>query len=235
MREAGDTAVVMETIGALEGVKVLTQRVIHFDVGRSHPRRDADHDDLLFVVSGAGTVELPSGAHPLEPGTAVHLRAGESAVVDNTGPEHLVIVSVLIPPAAGDTGPTLDLQAWPSTWRTVRRSEPTRSARTACFSVRRRVVGRRPSLSASWSRSARLTTAIPTTRWATCWPASASRTWALIRSRSVPARASTFPATTSTASRTLGPGVMQILGVFHPAEYPHARTTRRPACPTHPR
>ncbi len=102
VRESGDSAVVMETIGPLDGCELLTQRVIHFSAGRSHPRRDLDHDDLLFVVSGAGTVELPTGTHPLEPGTAVHLAAGESAVVENTGADDLVIVSVLIPPVETD-------------------------------------------------------------------------------------------------------------------------------------
>jgi quercetin dioxygenase-like cupin family protein len=103
MREAGDTAIVLETIGTLEGSEVLTQRVIHFDTGRSHPRQDVDHEDLLFVVSGAGRIELPSGDQPLEPGTAVHLRAGEAAVVENPSPDALVVVSVLVPPAARGT------------------------------------------------------------------------------------------------------------------------------------
>ena len=67
VRESGDSAVVMETIGPLDGCELLTQRVIHFIAGRSHPRRDLDHDDLLFVVSGAGTCQLPTGTHRLDP------------------------------------------------------------------------------------------------------------------------------------------------------------------------
>jgi quercetin dioxygenase-like cupin family protein len=103
MREAGDTATVLETIGAPEGSELLTQRVIRFGSGRSRPRQDVDHDDLLFVVSGEGAIELPSGEQALAPGTAVHLCAGEAAVVENSGLDALVVVSVLVPPAEAGT------------------------------------------------------------------------------------------------------------------------------------
>ena len=54
MREAGDSAVVLEMIGAADGLEALTQRVIHFTPGQALPRGDTEHDDLLYVVAGSG-------------------------------------------------------------------------------------------------------------------------------------------------------------------------------------
>ena len=46
-------------------------------------------DELLFVVSGAGTLELEGEPHELEPDTAAYVRAGETYVIDNAGPDEL--------------------------------------------------------------------------------------------------------------------------------------------------
>lgn len=105
MREAGDSAVVVETVGAADGSETLTQRVIRFLPGQALPRGDAEHDDLLYVVSGSGTLELLGASHPLAAGTAVHLRAGDAYIVDNTGTDDLVAVSVLVPPSPGGGRP----------------------------------------------------------------------------------------------------------------------------------
>ena len=64
------------------------------------PRRE-ERDDVLYVVSGSGTLDLDGERHVLEPGTGVHVLAGESYAVDNPGPDELVVVSVLIPSATG--------------------------------------------------------------------------------------------------------------------------------------
>jgi mannose-6-phosphate isomerase-like protein (cupin superfamily) len=98
-RAAGDTALVKRTIGAAQGCELLEQRVIRFAPGRSAARRFADRDDVLYVVSGRGTLLVEGAAHPLAPDTGAYVVAGETANVDNQGPEELVVVSVTAPPS----------------------------------------------------------------------------------------------------------------------------------------
>jgi mannose-6-phosphate isomerase-like protein (cupin superfamily) len=98
-RVAGDTALVKRTIGAAQGCELLEQRVIRFAPGRSVARCFADRDDVLYVVSGRGTLLVEGGAHLLAPDTGAYVAAGETASVDNPGPEELVVVSVTAPPS----------------------------------------------------------------------------------------------------------------------------------------
>src|ERR687898_40593 len=57
--------------------------------------------ELLDVASGSGSLELEGKAHPLAPDTGAYLRAGERYVVENPGPEELLVVSVTIPGTNG--------------------------------------------------------------------------------------------------------------------------------------
>ena len=93
----GDTATERTTIGAAQGCQRLEQRLIRFAPGRSLERGDVQRDELLFVASGAGTLELDGTRHDLVPDTAVYLRAGERYAVENPGPEELHVVSVATP------------------------------------------------------------------------------------------------------------------------------------------
>jgi mannose-6-phosphate isomerase-like protein (cupin superfamily) len=93
-REAGDTALVKTTIGSAQGSGRLEQRVIRFRPGRSAERRLAARDDVLYVVSGRGTLVVDGVEHPLAPDTAAFVAAGETAAVRNPGEEELVVVSV---------------------------------------------------------------------------------------------------------------------------------------------
>jgi mannose-6-phosphate isomerase-like protein (cupin superfamily) len=88
---------VQVTIDASCGSERLTQRVLRFAPGRSGPRTPGQgHQELLYVVSGRGTLEL-EGHHPLEPDAAAYLLPGETFEIDNPGPDDLVVVSVLTP------------------------------------------------------------------------------------------------------------------------------------------
>jgi mannose-6-phosphate isomerase-like protein (cupin superfamily) len=98
MREAGDSAFVLETIGPVEGSETLVQRVIRFASGRSRPRSDDAHDELLYVVSGSGAIALGGQLHELAVGTACHVTGGDVYTVDNAGADDLVVVAVLVPP-----------------------------------------------------------------------------------------------------------------------------------------
>jgi mannose-6-phosphate isomerase-like protein (cupin superfamily) len=99
-REDGDTAEVRTTIDASKGCEYLEQRVIRFAPGRAQDRTNDGRQEVLYVVSGRGTLHLAGTGHPLEPGTAAFAADGESYAVENPGPEELVAVSVTAPAEA---------------------------------------------------------------------------------------------------------------------------------------
>ena len=90
VREDGDTASERLTFEA----EHLEQRVTRFAPGRSRDRTNGARHELLYVVSGLGTLELEGDRHPLEPGTGAFVAPGESWAVDNPGPEELLLVAV---------------------------------------------------------------------------------------------------------------------------------------------
>ena len=96
-RIEGDTALEKVVLGAHTGSKLLEQHVVRYAPGRSLPRSEEELDEILFVVSGAGTLELEGEPYDLEPDTAAYVRAGETYVVDNHGPDELLIVSTTVP------------------------------------------------------------------------------------------------------------------------------------------
>jgi mannose-6-phosphate isomerase-like protein (cupin superfamily) len=96
-RIEGDTALEKTVFDGTNGCERLTQRVVRFGPGRSLPRGDEELDELLYVQSGAGSVELEGETHRLEPDTAIHVRAGERYAVVNPGEADVVVVSVLVP------------------------------------------------------------------------------------------------------------------------------------------
>lgn len=103
LRSVGDTAGVRTTIGPAQGCERLVQRLICFAPGRSLARVDDERDEIGFVVSGGGTLELDGEPYALAVETGYWVAAGETAVVDNPGPDDLVVVSVTAP--ASPEGP----------------------------------------------------------------------------------------------------------------------------------
>jgi mannose-6-phosphate isomerase-like protein (cupin superfamily) len=96
-RLEGDTALEKVVLGAHNGSQLLEQRVTRYAPGRSLPRREESRDELLFVVSGSGTLELEGEPYDLESDSGVYIRAGETYRVDNEGPEELLLVSTTVP------------------------------------------------------------------------------------------------------------------------------------------
>ena len=92
-RADGDTALEKLVQGSHTGSAVLEQRVTSYAPGRSLPREESDRDELLYAVSGLGTLELEGEPYDLEPDAGAYVRAGESYVIDNPGPAELLIVS----------------------------------------------------------------------------------------------------------------------------------------------
>src|SRR6266567_5358248 len=98
-RANGDTAEVRTTIDASNGCERLEQHVIRFAPGRSLERNNEGRQEVLFIVSGCGTLHLGGAQHALEPKTGVFIAPGESYAVENPGPEELLAVSVTAPPS----------------------------------------------------------------------------------------------------------------------------------------
>ena len=219
-REAGDSAVVIETIGAQEGSELLTQRVIRFAPGRALPRRELDNDDLLFVVAGEGTIELGGERHRLAAGYAVHIAAAESAVVENTGSGELVVVSVLIPRSAEPRGrqEVLRLEDQPEQRADEKRTYRVLfGAETGCPQATQ-FVGyvepfRAPDHSHPYDEVGYILAGNGLAHLGSGDPVPLG-----------PGSCFHLPREHVHCIENVGPGTMEILGVFHPAESPAARS-----------
>jgi quercetin dioxygenase-like cupin family protein len=104
-RENGETGSRVVAFDSERGSEVLEQQVGRYEQGRSKPRSLDGFQEILYVVSGRGTVAVDGQPHELEPGTAVYVAAGESYEVENPAREPLQIVSVLAPQANGTARP----------------------------------------------------------------------------------------------------------------------------------
>jgi mannose-6-phosphate isomerase-like protein (cupin superfamily) len=95
VRAPGDTADVRTTIDASRGCEHLEQRVLQFSPGRSQERGAEDRQEVLFVRSGSGTIEIDGTRHPLEEWSGVFVAPGERYAIETD--EELVLVSVTAP------------------------------------------------------------------------------------------------------------------------------------------
>jgi mannose-6-phosphate isomerase-like protein (cupin superfamily) len=93
-REAGDTASVRLTIDRNSGSEQLEQRVIRFAAGRSKEHVLDRRQEVVYVVSGRGSLIIEGREHELEPEMGAYIAAGERFEVENPGPDELVLVAV---------------------------------------------------------------------------------------------------------------------------------------------
>ena len=93
----GDTALEKVIMGTGTGSQVLEQRVTRYAPGRSLPRGNPERDELLYAVSGSGTLELEGEPHGFQAESGAYVRAGETYVIDNPGPDELLVVSTSVP------------------------------------------------------------------------------------------------------------------------------------------
>ena len=96
-RTEGDTALEKVVMGAHTGSQLLEQHVTRYAPGRSLPRQVEGRDELLFIVSGQGTLELEGVPYELAPDAAAYVRSGETYAIENEGPDELLIVSTTVP------------------------------------------------------------------------------------------------------------------------------------------
>jgi mannose-6-phosphate isomerase-like protein (cupin superfamily) len=96
-RAEGDTAARAVAIDSELGSERLELHVTRYEPGRSLPRSLEGVQEILYTVSGRGTLFVDREPHELEPGTGAYVAAGESYEVENRGPEKLLLVSATAP------------------------------------------------------------------------------------------------------------------------------------------
>jgi mannose-6-phosphate isomerase-like protein (cupin superfamily) len=219
VRAEGDTALEKITMGVHTGSRLLEQRVTRYAPGRSLPRGDAERDELLFVVSGSGTLELDGEPHPLEPDNGAYVRAGETYVIENDGPEELLVVSSTVPVEHVRRGPRQVVVRFEDS--TELRADAKRTFRylvnqdAGCLDATQ-FVGivepcRAPDHSHSYDELGYIIE---------------GEGLAHVDGRSIPLRAGScfhLPPEQVHCIENVGPGVMRILGVFHPSGDPASR------------
>lgn len=219
VRADGDTALEKTTWDRSSGSAVLEQRVLWFDPGRSGPRRREGHDEILYVISGHATLDLDGEPFPLEPHTGAYVRTGESWSIDNPGPQELHMVSVSVP-AEGGNGPrrvTVRFDDRPELRADARRSFRYLVNEDAGCRDATQFVGlvepcRAPDHSHSYDELGYIVEGYG---------------FAHVEGESIPlGPGSSFhlPPEQIHCIENAGPGVMRILGVFHPSGDPATRT-----------
>src|SRR5436190_10859929 len=84
------------------GARRLVLRVFRFEPGHTPDLHNETSEDVMYVVSGTGTLEAGGGAAvELAPGTGCWVPPGVGYRIENEGPHDLVMVSVLSPPPGG--------------------------------------------------------------------------------------------------------------------------------------
>jgi mannose-6-phosphate isomerase-like protein (cupin superfamily) len=219
VRTDGDTVLVKTTWDRSTGSAVLEQRVLGFAPGRSLPRGKEGRDEILYVVAGAGTLRLDGGEHELEPETGVYVRSGETWAVENPGPAELRLVSVTVPAqrSNGERRVTVRFDDQPELRADAKRSFRYLVNQEAGCTDATQFVGlvqpyRAPDHAHSYDELGYIVE---------------GRGYAHIEGESLPlGPGSTFhlPPEQVHCIENVGPGVMRILGVFHPSGDPASRT-----------
>src|SRR4051812_41014607 len=91
------------TLGPHVGCTELEQHVLELAPGGSAPRNAGEREEVLFVLSGRGSLRLGDAEHALEPESGAYLAPGETYALRNGGDEPLRLVAVSIPDPAPET------------------------------------------------------------------------------------------------------------------------------------
>ena len=93
--------------GRATGAHALSLRILEFAPGLSPGIRNADCDEVLYVLEGSGAVYLDGHAFGVAPDEGIHLRPGVSLALENPGPHPVTLVGARCP----DGGPSAILAA----------------------------------------------------------------------------------------------------------------------------
>ena len=206
-------------MGTATGSKLLEQRVTRYAPGRSLPRGEAERDELLYAVSGSGTLELDGESHDFQPESGAYVRAGETYVIDNPGPDELLVVSTTVPVEQVYRSPREVIVRFAD--RPELRADAKRTFRylvnqdAGCMDATQ-FVGivepcRAPDHSHTYDEVGYIVT---------------GEGFAHIEGESIPLRPGScfhLPPEQVHCIENTGPGIMRILGVFHPSGDPASR------------
>jgi mannose-6-phosphate isomerase-like protein (cupin superfamily) len=95
-RTGNDSAAVRDVIDARDGCELFTLRTLRAVAGHSIARETGDSEELLFVVSGRGSIVTTAGEHAVEPETGLLMGPGDHYEFVNAGPEDIFAVSVAL-------------------------------------------------------------------------------------------------------------------------------------------
>ena len=199
--------------GAATGCTEFEQRLLRFEHG-SDSRGDADHDEVLYVLSGSGYVTIAREQHSLSPGIAAYIAHGTDWRIGDA--DDLLVLSVLVTeplPANGTTHAVVDLAAEETKGATAgRQFRLLATPAVGCASVTQFVgyipVGRAPDHFHTYDEVVYVLEGAGELH---------------IGGESAPLHAGSclhFPARLVHSIENSGPGVMQVLGVFRPAGSP---------------
>ncbi|HLG13336.1 MAG TPA: cupin domain-containing protein [Blastocatellia bacterium] len=109
------------------GARDIAQSVSTYSAGASPARRNPVGEEVLYVVSGLGAINIDGHRYPLAEGTGVYIPPGSIYQIENTGDEgELEIVSVCCPEddgAESGVSPVAANSADTKPFRTVRESD----------------------------------------------------------------------------------------------------------------
>jgi mannose-6-phosphate isomerase-like protein (cupin superfamily) len=100
-RIGNDSAAVRDVIDARDGCELFTLRTLRAVAGHSIARETGDCEELLFVVSGRGSIVTAAGEHDVEPETGLLMGPGDHYEFVNSGPDDIFAVSVALHGSAG--------------------------------------------------------------------------------------------------------------------------------------
>jgi mannose-6-phosphate isomerase-like protein (cupin superfamily) len=210
---SADDVETRQLFGATRGCGEFEQRVLRF-AGRSEARSDAQRDEVLYALSGSGDITIGGERSSFATGTAAYVAAGTEWHVDEA--DELVLLSVLVEkplPANGTTHAVIELAAEQTSVATAGREfRLLATPAVGCGSVTQFVgyipVGRAPDHFHKYDEVVSVLE---------------GEGAAHIGDDSTPLRPGSsvhLPARLVHSLENVGPGVMQVLGVFRPAGSP---------------
>jgi mannose-6-phosphate isomerase-like protein (cupin superfamily) len=99
--EAGSLRV-WSLVGRATGTSAISLRTIEAGPGLSPGLRNAECDEVLYVMAGQGTLVLDGAAHPISPETGIFVRAGVTFAISNATDAPMVLVSSRCPDPQDD-------------------------------------------------------------------------------------------------------------------------------------
>ncbi|HET8783976.1 MAG TPA: cupin domain-containing protein [Pyrinomonadaceae bacterium] len=101
---------VWNQVGKTTGATAISMRILEFGVGLSPGLRNADCDEVLYVLEDLDdpakpkrcTAFIDGRPHRVQAQTGIYLRPGQTLMVDNPGPDAVCFVSSQCPESASD-------------------------------------------------------------------------------------------------------------------------------------